>query len=86
MPSTGRSLRTSRGSYSIAPMLAALWFLADAAEEGKDVVLLMLAVGLVFLADDRDRRAHALPAASSAAGRSSTGRSRSRVRRRALID
>jgi hypothetical protein len=30
-------------------MLAALWFLADAAEEGKDVVLMMLAVGLVFL-------------------------------------
>ena len=31
-------------------MLAALWFLADAAEEGKDVVLSMLGVGLVFLA------------------------------------
>ena len=31
-------------------MLAALWLLADAAEEGKDVVLMMLAVGLVFLA------------------------------------
>ena len=30
-------------------MVAALWFLADAAEEGKDVVLMMLAVGLVFL-------------------------------------
>ena len=30
-------------------MLAALWFLADAASEGKDVVLMMLAVGLVFL-------------------------------------
>ena len=40
----------SLGSYSIAPMLAALWFLADAAEEGKDVVLSMLVVGLVFLA------------------------------------
>ena len=61
MPSTGRSRHTSRASYSIAPMLAALWFLADAAEEGKDVVLMMLVVGLVFLADDRDRRAHALP-------------------------
>ena len=48
--STGRSPHTSRASYSIAPMLAALWFLADAAEEGKDVVLMMLAVGLVFLA------------------------------------
>ena len=31
-------------------MLAALWILADAAEEGKDVVLSMLVVGLVFLA------------------------------------
>jgi hypothetical protein len=31
-------------------MVAALWFLADAAEEGKDVVLSMLVVGLVFLA------------------------------------
>lgn len=31
-------------------MLAALWFLADAAEEGKNVVLSMLVVGLIFLA------------------------------------
>jgi len=31
-------------------MVAALWFLADAAEEGKDVVLMMLLVGLVFIA------------------------------------
>jgi hypothetical protein len=31
-------------------MVASLWFLADAAEEGKDVVLMMLVVGLVFLA------------------------------------
>ena len=31
-------------------MLAALWFLADAAEEGKDVILSMLVVGLIFLA------------------------------------
>ena len=31
-------------------MLAALWPIADAAEEGKDVVLSMLVVGLVFLA------------------------------------
>jgi len=30
-------------------MLAALWLLADAAEEGKDVVLMMFATGLVFL-------------------------------------
>ncbi len=50
MSSTGRSRHTSPASYSIAPMLAALWFLADAAEEGKDVVLMMLATGLVFLA------------------------------------
>jgi hypothetical protein len=31
-------------------MLAAIPFLADAAEEGRDVVLMMLLVGLVFLA------------------------------------
>jgi hypothetical protein len=31
-------------------MLAALWLLADAASEGKKVVLSMLVVGLVFLA------------------------------------
>jgi hypothetical protein len=31
-------------------MLAALWFLADAAEEGRKVVLSMLVVGLIFLA------------------------------------
>lgn len=31
-------------------MLAALWFLADAAEEGRKVVLSMLVVGLVFVA------------------------------------
>lgn len=30
-------------------MLAALWPLADAAEEGKKVVLSMLVVGLVFV-------------------------------------
>jgi hypothetical protein len=30
-------------------MAAALWFLADAATEGKKVVLSMLVVGLVFL-------------------------------------
>lgn len=30
-------------------MTAALWFLADAAEEGRSVVLSMLVVGLVFL-------------------------------------
>ncbi len=31
-------------------MVAALWILADAAEEGKNVVLSMLVVGLIFLA------------------------------------
>jgi hypothetical protein len=31
-------------------MLAALWFVADAAEEGRKVVLSMLVVGLVFVA------------------------------------
>lgn len=31
-------------------MTAALWFLANAAEEGRDVVLSMLVVGLIFLA------------------------------------
>jgi hypothetical protein len=31
-------------------MVAALWVLANAAEEGKKVVLSMLVVGLVFLA------------------------------------
>jgi hypothetical protein len=30
-------------------MLAALWFVADAAEEGRKVVLSMLVVGLVFV-------------------------------------
>ena len=30
-------------------MLAALWLVADAAEEGKKVVLSMLVVGLVFV-------------------------------------
>ena len=30
-------------------MVAAFWLLADAAEEGKDVVLSMLVVGLVFV-------------------------------------
>jgi hypothetical protein len=31
-------------------MLGALWFVADAAEEGRNVILSMLVVGLVFLA------------------------------------
>ena len=43
------SLRIASGCDSIAAMVAALWLLADAAEEGKDVVLSMLVVGLVFV-------------------------------------
>jgi hypothetical protein len=31
-------------------MVASLWLLADAAEEGRNVVLSMLVVGLIFLA------------------------------------
>ena len=30
-------------------MLASLWFVADAAEEGRKVVLSMLVVGLIFI-------------------------------------
>jgi hypothetical protein len=33
-----------------ATMLASLWLLADAAEEGRKVVLAMLVVGLIFIA------------------------------------
>ena len=55
-------------------MLAALWFLADAAEEGKDVVLSMLVVGLVFLAVIAlGELTHY--AAAKRGGRSSAGRS-----------
>ena len=50
MPWTPRSSRTPPGSSSIAAMLAALSFVADAAEEGRNVILSMLVVGLVFLA------------------------------------
>ena len=38
-----------RGVKSVT-MLALLWFLADAAEEGRKVVLAMLVVGLIFVA------------------------------------
>ena len=54
-------LRTQAGWGSIAPMLAALWLVADAASEGRKVVLWMLVVGLVFIGGDRARRADALP-------------------------
>jgi hypothetical protein len=43
-------MRASARSSSIAAMLASLWFVADAAEEGRSVVLSMLVVGLIFLA------------------------------------
>ena len=47
---TTRSPRTGYGCDSIATVVAAFWVLADAAEEGRSVVLSMLVVGLVFLA------------------------------------
>ena len=44
-------LRTTSAWGKVAPtMLASLWFVADAAEEGRKVVLSMLVVGLVFVA------------------------------------
>jgi hypothetical protein len=55
MRSTGRSLHTPDSWGSIAAMLAALTHLLaasekSAAEEGRDVVLSMLVVGLIFVA------------------------------------
>ena len=44
------------------------WLLADAAEEGKNVVLSMLVVGLIFIARDHPRRPHA-PRGLEAQGR-----------------
>ena len=44
-------LRTTSAWGKVAPtMLASLWFVADAAEEGRKVVLAMLVVGLIFVA------------------------------------
>ena len=44
-------LRTTSGWGKVSiVMLASLWVLADAAEEGKKVVLSMLVVGLIFVA------------------------------------
>ncbi len=44
-------MRTTSGSGKVAlTMLASLWILADAAEEGRKVVLSMLVVGLIFVA------------------------------------
>ncbi len=48
--STPRSLRMPTDCDSIGAMLAVLRILADAAEEGRNVVLSMLVVGLIFLA------------------------------------
>jgi hypothetical protein len=45
-----RSRRTRSACDSIGPMVAALWFLADAASEGRSVILSMLVVGLILLA------------------------------------
>ena len=43
--------RTTSAWGKVAPtMLASLWFVADAAEEGRKVVLAMLVVGLIFIA------------------------------------
>ena len=45
------SLRTTSAWGKVAlTMLASLWFVADAAEEGRKVVLSMLVVGLIFVA------------------------------------
>jgi hypothetical protein len=42
--------RPPRGVKSPIRMLVSLWFVADAAEEGRKVVLSMLVVGLIFIA------------------------------------
>jgi hypothetical protein len=43
-------VRTTAAWGKVAPtMLASLWLLADAAEEGRKVILSMLVVGLVFV-------------------------------------
>jgi hypothetical protein len=53
-PSSTHVLRTTSGwgkvtRTMLASLLASLWFVADAAEEGRNVVLSMLVVGLVFV-------------------------------------
>ena len=43
-------LRTTPACCKVVPtMLASFWFVADAAEEGRKVVLSMLVVGLIFV-------------------------------------
>jgi hypothetical protein len=44
------SRTTSAWGKVAITMLASLWFVADAAEEGRSVVLSMLVVGLIFVA------------------------------------
>ena len=50
MRSSWHALRTRRAWGKVELMLAALWFVADAASEGRKVVLSMLVVGLIFIA------------------------------------
>ncbi len=48
-PSSARLLRTLGSSVKVGTVIAAFaWLLADAAEEGKRIVLGMLVVGLIF--------------------------------------
>lgn len=50
-PSSGQVSRTTSGWGKVAStMLASFSFIADAAEEGRNVVLSMLVVGLIFVA------------------------------------
>lgn len=45
----GQALRTAAQSVKVAPMVGALTLVADAASEGRSVVLSMLVTGLVFV-------------------------------------
>ena len=45
----GRAMRTTAWWGRVGAMLASLFLLADAAEEGRKVVLAMLVVGLIFV-------------------------------------
>ena len=82
MRSSAHVARTTSGWGKVTPtMLASLWFVADAAEEGRKVVLSMLVVGLIFVARDRARRADALPRARSARRAPRAARCSARQRR-----
>lgn len=49
-PSSARLLRTLGSSVKVGTVIAAFaWLLADAAEEGKRIVLGMLVVGVIFV-------------------------------------